>query len=52
MPLVCSLYHRVGVDKDDRMSDHAFSRNLCLVREEVASRYADIGVASSEADKR
>ena len=34
------------------MSGHAFSKNLWLVNEEVASYYADIGVASDEAGKR
>ena len=52
MPLVCFLYHRVGVDKDDCMSGHAFFRNLWLVNEEIASCYADIGVASNEVGKR
>ena len=52
MPLVCLLYHRVGVDKNDYMSGHAFSRNLWLVSEEVASCYANIGVASDDAGKR
>ena len=52
VPLVCLLYHRVGVYKDDCMSSHAFSRNLWLVNEEVASYYADIGVASDEVSKR
>ena len=48
MPLVCPFYHCVDVDKDDCMSGHAFSRNLWLVSKEVASYYANIGVASDE----
>ncbi len=58
MPLVCLFDHRVGgeqswgADKDDCMSGHAFSRNLWLVSEKVASCYADIGVASNEAGKK
>ena len=52
MLLVCFLYHCVGMDEDDYMSGHVFSRNLWLVNEEVASYCTDIGVASDEAGKR
>ena len=52
MLLVCFIYHRVGVDKDDYMSGHAFSINPWLVNEEVAPCCAEIGVASDEAGKR
>ena len=50
MPLVCWLYHSLGVGMGDRMSGHVFAKNPWLVSEEVA--FCSAGVASSEAGKK